>query len=436
MINMKSFNKNKITLSLLLLSLTACDPDKPHLKGKRESFIEQIAECTKNVSKEEMSFSDSIANDTWPQRGGRSTHAMPSVQLSKQIKKAWIKEISQGSSSEQKQMPNFVADKNGVYVMDCNGRVSACSHNGEILWTMETSPKDKECDTLGGGLCLSDNVLIVTTSFGYIFSVDAKTGKQLWMESTSNPLRTSATVSNSVIYVSTISNEVHAYDLKDGKKIWSHQGVKEASAVFGGASPAVKDDIVVIGYSSGEYCALNAKDGSELWTDTITSAIRSDTVSSIAHIRANPVIEGDVVYVISHGGTMVANNLTTGERLWQQNIGGALDFTINGNFIFLVDHLGNLMAIDKKGGCQKWKKNLNDFVKEKKKEDIVLFTSPIFVNNQLVLANSKGNLYFINAKDGSLISTINIEAPVTQSPIVTSKTLYIWDNKARLSSYK
>lgn len=425
--------KNTIKVcGLCALVFAGCEADKPHLEGERISFLSTPSSGI--LVKKDVVFDKEYVYSQWPQVGGNAQHNTFPTQLNKQIKSTWQIPVGEGASSGRLYMPNVVTSDRMIYTMDAKGLISAVDFNGKTRFTIETVPQEHLESVLGGGLALCDDILIVSSSIGQVLAYDAKTGKALWKENLSAPSRIAPTIENKIVLITTINNETHAFDLTNGQKKWQHQGLQESSALLGGASPAVQDKIAILCYSSGEYYAVDIESGQALWTDTLTSALRRDTVSSIAHIKANPIIAMDKVYVISHGGRIVANDLKTGVRLWQKDYASAQNMAIGGDFLFMVTLENELIALERTTGDLKWKTYLGDL--HEKTKQVLSFTAPILVNGQIIVVSNAGELLFVNAKDGKKSSTLKIGASVMQPPVVVQKKMIILDDNANLTLYQ
>ncbi|CAO4835552.1 MAG: Outer membrane protein assembly factor BamB [Holosporales bacterium] len=425
-------NRTTKVCGLCALVLAGCEADKPHLEGERISFLSTPSSGIL-VKKDVVLDKEHVYTD-WPQVGGNAQHNTWPTQLKKQIKSTFQTSVGEGTSCGRLYMPNVVTSNDTIYTMDAKGKVTASDFNGKTRFSIETVPEDHLDMTLGGGLALSNNVLVVSSSIGQVLAYNAKTGKALWKENLPAPSRVAPTIEKNVVLVTTINNETHAFDLTNGQKKWQHQGLQEASALLGGASPAVQDKIAILCYSSGEYYAVDMESGQAVWTDTLTSALRKDTVSSIAHIKANPIIEKDKVYVISHGGRIVANDLKSGVRLWQKDYASAQNMAIGGDFLFFVTLENELVAIERTTGDLKWKTYLGDLIEKTNK--VLSFTAPILVNGQLITIANTGDLLFIDAKKGKLSNTLKLGAAVMQPPVVVQKKMIILDDNANLTLYQ
>ena len=69
---------------------------------------------------------------------------------------------------------------------------------------------------------------------------------------------------------------------------------------------------------------------------SLTALRRTDPVTSLAQVRGQPVIDRGRVFVVGNSGRMVAIDLRTGNRLWEQAIGGIHGPWVAGEFVFVA----------------------------------------------------------------------------------------------------
>jgi outer membrane protein assembly factor BamB len=74
----------------------------------------------------------------------------------------------------------------------------------------------------------------------------------------------------------------------------------------------------VIAASSGELNAYRYENGRMLRAGALSRTTISTSVSSLSDIDAAPVIDQGRVYALGQGGRMVALELSTGQRLWNR----------------------------------------------------------------------------------------------------------------------
>ena len=440
---MKQFTKKVSTVTCqailggAILLLTACDTkDTTPLPGERVSFLNFTASVKADPSIVGLTVTvpTAITNETWPQMGGNVDHALINVSLGEKITETWHQSVGTGSNDEQRMLASPITDEQHVYAMDAEGHVSAVSiKTGAIVWQKHTSPENHVHDTLGGGIAVDNGVVYVTTSFGEAIALKADTGEELWRKTGYAPFRSSPSIKDGHVYCQSINNELLTLSASSGDLVWSHSGIPESALLLGGGKPACSGDTVVVAYTSGEIHALSQTNGQVLWSDTITPVARIDTVTSIPHIRARPVIDDNQVFIISHGGRMTAIDFKTGTRQWQKELGGIRTPVVAGDFVFVLTNMNELVCLERKSGSICWVAGLP---RVDENEGAVHFAGPIMAGDTLIVSSSKGELVRINPRDGEIISTIKVEGgAIFLAPIVAKNTLYALTDNAVLHAF-
>ena len=417
--------------------LTACDKDKIPLTGTRESFIvlDQSLQPDPSIIHEPVTVASSVPNRDWAQVGGNTTHALPPVELSAKPEKVWQVNMGSGSYEGQRLISSVIVYDGTLYGMDAMGDVYAINAiTGEIRWKQKTTQEDESGDPLGGGVAFDNGVLYATTSFGNILSLNPKDGAILWRANVMSPVRSAPTVKDGRVFVVTINNETHAFDAKAGTPIWMHAGIIEQAALLGTANPAVIDNVVIVAYSSGEICALQAENGHELWVEMLTSAVRIDTVTSIPHIRARPIVDRNQVIAISHGGRMTAIDLKTGIRQWQKEVGGVRTPAVSGDWMFLLTGQGDVLCLQRTTGKVRWAAALPKLSPDDKKP--IFWAGPVIAGTELVFSGSNGQVQFLSVADGKMTKALTFDGESLLSPVIADKTLYILNDQAELYAWK
>lgn len=431
----KSFYITTLLASAAFL-FGACDSfkDKVILSGKRETILSIDSTLTPDhaIANSPVTIPAKERNKDWSQAGGNPSHMVPHLTLDNPLNQTWSTNIGSGASEDHRLTAGPVTGDGRIYASDATGVVSAVnSKDGTIAWTVNPLPEDAG-EAMGGGVAYDNGFVYCTTFVGDLVALQAKDGKIVWRKPMGAPSRVAPTIKNGIVYALTINNEIHAFTATTGNALWSHAGISEAAGILGGASPAVEDDVVVATYSSGEIFAFQANTGQPLWGDLLNPALRIDSVASIAHIRARPVISGGIVYIVSHGGQMVATDLKTGSRLWQREIGGIRSPAVAGSSIFMVTNDADLVCIKKATGQIHWASPLPKVDSNKKP---ILWAGPIVADDALILSGSNGELLFASLKDGSIKKTILMPVGSSQSPIAADGALYVMTDDANILKY-
>ena len=91
----------------------------------------------------------------------------------------------------------------------------------------------------------------------------------------------------------------------------------------------------------------------------LSRSSRNTALSEIRDIAGRPVIYRGDVYAVSHSGVFSATDLRTGERRWSLPISGLTTPLPAGDVVFVVSKAGELMAAARDSGQVYWISDLN-----------------------------------------------------------------------------
>ena len=426
------------------LSLSGCsnwfgDPEDPPLPGERISVLtlDRSVKPDPRVADLRVRLPRPSANADWPQSGGESSHAMHHLAAGGPLKRLWRVDIGSGSDSERKLLAQPVIAGGRVYTMDVSAEVRAFdAATGKRLWRVSLAPDHDDEGILGGGLAVQGDHIFVTTGFAEIVALELSSGKVAWRRRVAGPMRAGPTVAAGRVFAITVANERYGLDAADGRVLWTHTGITEAAGFDGGGSPAVDNDIVVAPYSSGEIVALRAQNGRVVWSDSLTSLRRTDPVSSIAHIRGRPVIDRGRVFAVGHSGRMVAIDLATGNRLWEQPIGGLYGPWVAGDYVYVVSTNAELICLTRRDGRVRWVRPLQRFEDEEDKTGPVQWAGPVLAGDRLLVAGTHGEVWSVSPYTGRLLGRIEGSGAVAIAPAVANETVFLLTDEADLIALK
>jgi len=427
-----------------LLALASCsgwfgaDENKP-LPGERISVMafERALEPDPRLADLAVRLPRAIENAAWPQAGGHPDHAMHHLSAKGELQRLWSADIGKGSDSETTLLGQPVIADGRVYTMDVEAEVRAFdAGTGRQLWARSLKPQDDAEGILGAGVAFSEGRLYAATGFAEVIALDAASGKEIWRRRVNGPMRAAPTVYAGRVFVVTIANELHALDSADGRLLWSHTGITEVAGLLGGASPAADGSTVVGAYSSGELVALRIENGREIWSDSLTALRRFDPVSTLAHIRGLPVIDGGQVVASSNSGRTVAIDLRSGGRVWERGIGSQFGPWVAGDFVYVMASSGELVCLTRRTGGVRWVRQMQVFEDEEDREDPIVWTGPVLAGDRLIVASSHGEVWSVSPYTGKLLGKIEVSGPVYITPAVANDTLFVLTDKGELIAFR
>jgi outer membrane protein assembly factor BamB len=424
-----------IPFCLTALILAACDAEKIPITGTRVAIVNyessvKVDEDAKDIS---IQLPSCEMGRDWAQVGGGADHVMPHLSLKETLVPLWTTSIGAGRGDGRLLSTPIVAE-GIIYALDAYGNVTALeAGSSNTLWQTNISPEGQQISIIGGGVAYGGGKIFVTSPHAEVLALDAKTGAILWRRTTPSPVRASPTIAEGRVYVLTISNQLEVLDAEKGTPLWNHAGITEHAGLLGTASPAVAKGVVVVTYSSGEIYALKAENGHQLWMETLSTTRRPDSLSSLSHIKALPVIHQNNVIVIGHNQKMAAYDLRRGERLWERHIGGTRTPAVVGEYIFMVNSHNELLCLTRQHGQVVWVKKLDADPESPYK---VVWEGPLVAGGRLYLVNTGGSLVSFDPATGKILESRYIGSSFTLPPFCAQETLYLLTDEGDLMAFQ
>lgn len=380
-------------------------------------------------------------NEFWPQAGGYGKHSMQHVAFRETglPERIWDESIGRGASKDLPLTASPIVVDGIVFTMDSRATIRATeAESGDELWDMNAG-KDNEDAVIGGGLAFSGGQLFATNGFNEVMAIDPYTGQINWRAEISGPARAAPSAvmgTPGKVFATTLDNSLIALNATNGDVLWTHRGLKSNASLLGSASPAVSRDIVVPAYSSGEIYALNPENGGVAWTNNLANAQRQDNRIGLTDIRALPVIDKGMIIGMSFANKLVAIDERSGERVWEQPIGGSQTPWVSGNRIFVLDNNMRLYGLERETGDVVWVTNLPAYENMKRETGDMNWYGPIFAGHRLMLFADNGDAVIVNPVDGKVLQNWETGIEVTQPPVIAAGRLYLLDRDGTLAAFQ
>jgi outer membrane protein assembly factor BamB len=424
----------------LAAALAACSAGMPSLPSIKNPFKkaeeklpgERVAVITDQsldapdptVAAKPIVLPAAVANASWSDPGGSPANSPGHLALGESVNKTWRVDIGTGSSSSGRLSAIPIVAEGKVFTLDAGGTVSAFSAaGGSRVWSTSVTPKhEKRAEGFGGGLAFDSGRLYVTTGYGTVVGIDPEKGSVLWTQKLGEPVRSSPTASGGKVYFVSVDSVLHCLDGNDGQELWTAKSVPEPAALLSNVSPAVGQGLVVAAFPAGDIMAYQVGSGQPAWRDTLSRSSET-SAAGILIDPARPVIDRGVVFVVGHGGRMIAVSESTGERLWTRNVTSTQMPWAAGDAVFVVDVKGKLMALARGDGKVRWITQLPGTAR---------WNGPVLAGGRLWIVSTEGSLVAVDARSGQISSTTPLGAKVFVSPVVAGGRMYILADNAML----
>jgi outer membrane protein assembly factor BamB len=389
-------------------------------------------------------------NPDWPQPGGYPSNAMYHLAAPGRLRQVWDADAGKGSDIDSHITSSPVVAAGMVFTLDSEAHVFAFrAANGAPVWNRELAPRNgvdyptlwgllgkhntiQPPQGMGGGVAYDAGKVFVTSGFGVVICLDARTGKDIWRHELGMPIINAPVVNGGRLFVSTHDNHFYALAEADGRQLWDNQGISESQGILASTSAAVSGETVIAPYTSGEVFALRAQNGQVGWSDVLSKSGHVTALSELDDVAGRPVIDRGVVYAISQSGMIAAFAIGTGERMWARDIGGIQTPWAAGDFVYVLDNAARLLCLTRKEGKVKWIHQLPGYENMDSKSSPIIWAGPVLVSDRLVVTSSNGYAETLSPYDGHLLGRIEIPGGTTVAPVVADGTLYIYTSDAEL----
>ncbi len=223
------------------------------------------------------------------------------------------------------------------------------------------------------------------------------------------------------------------------------------SSIFGGASisagwagTAFHDGVIYAGTRDGRVVAINSSTENLEWSYSITpvtttsGGLSCSQTSATTAIYGTPVVDGDIVYIGTYSGQVLALNMLArsqnltfpqrgyGEWEWDCPIENAksnaivADLVMSGNALYVASSNGRVYSLNKETGDENWRREDIPVLAEK------LWTSPVIQGNTLYVSTYDGHIYTLSVETGKLLDwSFKSAAGFASSPVIDKDTIFL-----------
>ena len=227
--------------------------------------------------------------------------------------------------------PSPVTDGELVYAWFGTGQLTAADMEGKPVWQRHLGQDYSVFDISwghGSSPALHKDLLILICfhkTASYLLALDKRTGEEVWKtdrETRATSYSTPGVVEgpNGVEIIVNSSEGVEGYDAETGEKLWQFT---EANR-FPIPAPVHSNGVVYLsrGYRSGPYLALKTGGNGDIEETHVRWHVDTGApyVSSLIHYQG-------LIYMANGMGIVTCVDTETGERVWQERMGGVYSAT-------------------------------------------------------------------------------------------------------------
>lgn len=335
----------------------------------------------------------------------------------------WRTDVGDGAQEDYAKLTPWVTDET-VTAVDREGEITRLNaKTGQQIWKTDLDV------IVSAGPGAGDGMVFQGTREGEIIALDAQTGKVNWKQNLSSEVLAAPSAANGVVVVRTSDGRINALSVTDGSPLWNYQRNVPLLSLRGASAPIINGDRVIAGYDNGKLVALSLADGKVIWEESAAVARGRTELDRLVDIDADPVVKGDVVYVVTFHGNVAAYSVSTGRKLWTREMSShsGLD-AMPGTAVFISDEDSYLWAVQDGSGDSLWRQT------KLLRRSI---SGPAVVGDYVVVGDFEGYLHWLLAKDGHFVARQKLDdTPIRSKPIVRNGLLYVITTGGELTAIK
>ena len=413
------------------LFLIACSPPEPILKGARIAVLPEIKleAIDAEAGAEGAGLLPVVNINTAPMPGLSAGHAGGNPRLEPPLSVVWKTAVG-GKGTKLTEMAQPVVGDGRVYTVAPNGIVAAFDvRDGSRIWSVEIEAmQDDPLPGIGGGLALSPEGLVVHAGGRRLALLNPSNGDPVWSVETDIPLRGGPTIiGQDRLAVINLDGDMTVMTLVAGERIWEHYGIATNTVIFGSPAPAFANDEILLAGAAGEVSYFDADSGELLWTDSVASLLPRTPIQGLGDVRATPVHDGGLIFVISQSGRLVAFSARNGLPVWERKIAGLEMPWVSGETIFVLSLDGRLYALRRSDGAVRWITELDGAVPL----DVVVpenpprYLGPVVAGDRLYIVSRAGTIFGFDPDTGARLESVAVGQEILTPPQLAGGRMFL-----------
>jgi outer membrane protein assembly factor BamB len=305
-------------------------------------------------------------------------------------------------------------DDSGIYVGFDTGWIAAFDHEGKSRWRFHVAQAERGVHATAA---LDAHRAYVGAYNGTLYALDKRTGDCAWALRLGNTIGSSAALVGESLYVSVETfappdGFVAKVDRATGTVQWQSGWLGEQAH----SSPTidVKRNLVFVGANNATFRALSAETGAERWRR-----------ATLGPVKGTAALVGDTVYAASMKGALYALDVESGAVVWERRLDGTSrsspTYVPDEELIVVGSDDGSVNAFERATGAPRWK------LRSKAPNLIASATATRDPVRGWVLLTACGEaeVCAVTARDGSVISRVELAAHLTGVPTLWRDSVFV-----------
>ena len=302
-------------------------------------------------------------------------------------------------------------DNNGYVNALADGSVQAFDGQGKALWSI----KLKQGLMSGVALDEQSRVAVVSDSKGVIIALDRATGKVIWKTPLDTVTLSPALISQNRVITLGNDGKISALSLESGAPIWTFNTQNPNLSVRGSATPILFNrNTVLVSTADGRIHALNIDNGVPIWSKRFGISKGSSDIEKISDVDATPVLDSNMLYVVSYSGQLVAADMASQQLSFVKELASLKSVGTDASQVYATSLDGELVAMDKMTGTVNWQTDNLSYRG---------LSNAVSIGNYVVVGDGMGYLHVYDRASGALVDRKQAKSDVAVLQFINNRLI-------------
>ena len=348
--------------------------------------------------------------------------ALPDITETVNIKTLWSVGVGDGQGDGfYRLQPAISGDV--IYAASADGEVVAVDRKrGKTLWEVDLNM------SLSGGVGVYQDVLLLGSSEGLVLKLDASTGEQLWTTLLTGEILSPPQANGKVVVAQTYNGKLQGLDFTTGELLWTYSSKVPLLTIRGTSVPILENNRVYAGFANGRVLAFDAQTGSIAWEVRVAIPRGRSEIERIVDVDGTMELAGDELYAVSYQGSVVAVNIESGRKIWQQKASSFSGVSLGFGNVYAADEDGTLNAFMRNGDGVRWSQGALGYRQ---------LSRPMPIGSYLAVGDFEGYLHILSQIDGDFVGRVRVDSDGVRADMLSEDgILYVFANDGELVAYE
>jgi len=338
------------------------------------------------------------------------------------IKKLWSAGVGDGQGDGLYRLQPVI---NGdvIYAASAEGEVRAFERaKGKSLWKIDLDTP------LSGGVGVYGDALLLGSSDGFVLKLDAGSGDLLWSTQLHGEVLSPPQGDGKFVIAQTYDGKLQGLDFQTGEVLWTYDSNVPVLTIRGTNVPILRNGMVFAGFANGRVLAFDAQTGAVGWEVRVAISQGRSEIERIVDVDGTMELAGKELYAASYQGRVVAIDVASGRKLWQQDVSSFSGVSQGFGNIYVADEDGTLIAYLRNGQGERWTQTALGYRQ---------LSRPTPVSSYVAVADFEGYVHLLSQVDGEFVGRVKVDGDGVRADMLSDgNILYVFGNSGKLAVYE